>query len=605
MTARQRAGAVAWATAGLLAVALMGPAAWGQSASGPSAPAQSPRPLARPDGMMFQRNIPDPVRRAEALAVLTAMRAAGAGVSAGPVATPPVVAPVVAPDVAAVAPAPGATGPQTSAGGDGSTDTAAEAGAAPETEAPVPATPASPETDTAASEAGASTPVASGPAAPDVAQPDPAADLAADPAPLTAAATPPAEGSTEAAAGLGDGTQAESAAPAKDTAGADPAAAAEVAPISDPAPPVATTVQATDATAPGSDPPAAGTATPPVAKVAPATTTEEPDPLPAPVATAAVPLPAVGPAPATGSATPTDSAAPPDPAAPQTQAAATVPADPAEAVAPFVPDTAAERLAAPVSRAAAGVWAETQGADLRPRVRPDRGSAVAAAAPAPTMGQQLLAALRPEPRPRGLVVRRTPAPVAPAPEATPAAVIRPAPGASAPASRRGEVCGVPGLMGEVLAPIVGRANGCGVAQPVRITSVAGVKLSQGSIMDCPTARALNAWVQTGLQPAFRDQVAGLQVAGHYVCRTRNHKKGARLSEHSRGKAIDISGITLRNGTTLSILRDWRGRQGAPIKAAHKAACGIFGTTLGPGSDGMHEDHLHFDTASHRNGAYCR
>ena len=42
-----------------------------------------------------------------------------------------------------------------------------------------------------------------------------------------------------------------------------------------------------------------------------------------------------------------------------------------------------------------------------------------------------------------------------------------------------------------------------------------------------------------------------------------------------------------------------------IRKAQKAACGIFGTTLGPGSDGYHEDHLHFDTASYRNGSYCR
>ena len=42
-----------------------------------------------------------------------------------------------------------------------------------------------------------------------------------------------------------------------------------------------------------------------------------------------------------------------------------------------------------------------------------------------------------------------------------------------------------------------------------------------------------------------------------------------------------------------------------LRPAHKAACGVFGTTLGPGSDGYHEDHMHFDTAAHRNGSYCR
>ncbi|HEX9858134.1 MAG TPA: extensin family protein, partial [Paracoccaceae bacterium] len=64
-------------------------------------------------------------------------------------------------------------------------------------------------------------------------------------------------------------------------------------------------------------------------------------------------------------------------------------------------------------------------------------------------------------------------------------------------------------------------------------------------------------------------------------------------------------FTLADGTQVAVARDWRRDRGAAIKAAYKAACGIFGTTLGPGSDGHHEDHLHFDTAEHRNGAYCR
>ena len=268
------------------------------------------------------------------------------------------------------------------------------------------------------------------------------------------------------------------------------------------------------------------------------------------------------------------------------------------------PDTAAERLMPPRARRneVAGVWVEGDGPDQRPRRRPATVPTVSSAqAAAPALGSMFLAALRPEPRPRGLARRAAPAPEVVAP----AAVIRPAPGASAPVSRRGSVCGLPGLQGEVLAPIIGRVKGCGVAQPVRVTSVDGVRLSQGAIMDCETARALHAWVQKGLQPAFKGRVTGVQVAGHYVCRTRNHKSGARLSEHSKGKAIDISAIHLAGGQSLSVLRDWRGRQGPAMKAAHRAACGIFGTTLGPGSDGMHEDHMHFDTASHRNGAYCR
>jgi len=57
---------------------------------------------------------------------------------------------------------------------------------------------------------------------------------------------------------------------------------------------------------------------------------------------------------------------------------------------------------------------------------------------------------------------------------------------------------------------------------------------------------------------------------------------------------------------MSVLRDFRsGPFSAALKAMHRAACGIFGTTLGPGSDRYHENHFHYDTARHRSGPYCR
>ncbi len=173
----------------------------------------------------------------------------------------------------------------------------------------------------------------------------------------------------------------------------------------------------------------------------------------------------------------------------------------------------------------------------------------------------------------------------------------------------GGLCGVAGLEGTVIDPVTSAVAGCGVAAPVRVTHVAGVALSQGAIMDCETAQALHTWVTTAVQPTFGRTgggVTGLRVAAHYVCRTRNHRPGARVSEHGRGRAIDISAITLANGDAISVKDDWRGsRYSRPLQNIHRAACGTFGTTLGPGSDGMHEDHFHYDTARHRGGPYCR
>lgn len=174
--------------------------------------------------------------------------------------------------------------------------------------------------------------------------------------------------------------------------------------------------------------------------------------------------------------------------------------------------------------------------------------------------------------------------------------------------KQGMVCGDIALQGEEIGQVPGKVSGCGVNGAVKLRSVSGVTLSQGAVMDCTTAKALKTWVDEGLQPSFRNlgSVARIKVAAHYVCRTRNHKAGARISEHGKGRAIDISGVRLEDGRAFSILNDYQGgKAGRALRRAHKAACGPFGTTLGPGSDGYHEDHLHFDTARYRSGSYCR
>jgi len=175
--------------------------------------------------------------------------------------------------------------------------------------------------------------------------------------------------------------------------------------------------------------------------------------------------------------------------------------------------------------------------------------------------------------------------------------------------KRGSVCRDRSIRGAEIGPVAGKLTGCGVSEAVRVNEVAGVTLSQPSVMDCDTAKALKAWIDKGLKPAVKRRgggVAKLKVAAHYSCRTRNSRKGAKISEHGKGKAIDISAIILQNGEVLSVLNDWnKRREGKILKKAHRAACGPFGTVLGPDSDRYHRDHFHFDTARYRSGAYCR
>lgn len=171
------------------------------------------------------------------------------------------------------------------------------------------------------------------------------------------------------------------------------------------------------------------------------------------------------------------------------------------------------------------------------------------------------------------------------------------------------VCKNPALRGEVVGEVPGGITGCGIANAVRLHEVNGVQLSSGAVVDCPTARAFGTWVERGMMPAVGNQGGGVQsirVAASYACRTRNHQAGARISEHGRGKAIDVSGYNLRDGTEVTVLRDWgAGRTGRALKQMHRVACGTFGTVLGPESDRFHQDHFHFDTARHRGGPYCR
>ncbi len=247
--------------------------------------------------------------------------------------------------------------------------------------------------------------------------------------------------------------------------------------------------------------------------------------------------------------------------------------------------------------AAVPALASAPAASPRPEARPETSAAPEPRAILSTSG--VLRSPRPEARPvnlRGGSVIRT-------------AAVRTQPTPPAIVGRKGSVCGVNDIKGVTLAPIAGRLSGCGLENGVRVESIAGVALSQRSVMDCPTALALRTWVKDAVIPTVGRTgggVSAVRVAAHYACRTRNNKKGAKISEHGKGRAVDISSIVLRNGAEISVLKGWRdAKQGPILKKVHRAACGPFGTVLGPNADRFHQDHFHFDTARYRSGPFCR
>lgn len=172
---------------------------------------------------------------------------------------------------------------------------------------------------------------------------------------------------------------------------------------------------------------------------------------------------------------------------------------------------------------------------------------------------------------------------------------------------QGAICNSRTIQGRAIAPIPGPGR-CGIPNAVSVTAVAGVAIRGNTLLNCDTARALEAWVERGAKPAVGDYGGGLQsmrVVASYSCRTRNSQRGARLSEHSFGNAIDLAGFTMRDGTQITLLTDWKTRRkGGILKDMWRKACGPFGTVLGPESNRFHLDHFHFDIANRRN-PYCR
>ena len=170
-----------------------------------------------------------------------------------------------------------------------------------------------------------------------------------------------------------------------------------------------------------------------------------------------------------------------------------------------------------------------------------------------------------------------------------------------------------GLVSARKRPPISERKVCGHPAPFEVDAIGGsyrVALSPEATVNCVIASQLQRFFASEVQPLalqyFGQPVTSVQVAASYVCRTRNHKKGAKLSEHGRANAIDISFLTLADGTRLSIADDWHsvGRKGRFLRAFNRRACAYFTTVIGPGGDSYHQSHIHLDHARHgRNGTW--
>jgi hypothetical protein len=226
-----------------------------------------------------------------------------------------------------------------------------------------------------------------------------------------------------------------------------------------------------------------------------------------------------------------------------------------------------------------------------------------------------------DPRPPGTIPAYSPAPSAPAP-AYPPTYRAPAAPAGAPMPITPEPDG-PVTGGEPYGqpypapPAYGAAPATIPAQPTPpIESVplgrepgltSQVAVAPAATLACPLVAQLDNWMATGVQPAarrwFGQPVVEIKQISAYSCRSMNSQRGAPISEHAFGNALDVAAFTLADGRKVTVRDGWHGtpEERAFLHDVHASACRLFATVLAPGSNAFHYDHIHVDLRRHESG----
>ena len=112
-------------------------------------------------------------------------------------------------------------------------------------------------------------------------------------------------------------------------------------------------------------------------------------------------------------------------------------------------------------------------------------------------------------------------------------------------------------------PAINGKWGCGAEAPFAVAALGGrfpVAFDRKATTNCVMTSQLYRYFGEVVQPLAQDilgqTVTDIRVAASYSCRPRNNKRGAKLSEHGRANAIDISAFVLSDGSVLTVEDDW-------------------------------------------------
>ena len=145
---------------------------------------------------------------------------------------------------------------------------------------------------------------------------------------------------------------------------------------------------------------------------------------------------------------------------------------------------------------------------------------------------------------------------------------------------------------------------CGINHPFKVAAMSGgyVTVEPRATLACPLIGEVDRWLAEAVQPAaaawLNEQVVEIKQLSAYSCRTMNGQRGANISEHAFGNALDVAIFRLASGREVTVKDGWKGayEERGFLRQIHAAACERFSTVLGPGADAFHYDHFHLDLA---------
>lgn len=158
---------------------------------------------------------------------------------------------------------------------------------------------------------------------------------------------------------------------------------------------------------------------------------------------------------------------------------------------------------------------------------------------------------------------------------------------------------------EDLAPI-NDGGACRIDYPIKLMGFSGnIEMKPAATLSCQMALAFATWTKDELAPAARSRywsgVRTIHQGSSYSCR--RIAGTAVASEHSKGNALDVMRIELKNGRDIKVEKQglFAFRARGLLNTVRADGCSYFTTVLGPGYNAAHADHFHFDIKDRRNG----